>query len=336
PDGALYWKAYAQSRMGQSAEALETLSSFYASYPESRWASEARLLEAEIQQAGGNPIQPGSDSDEEIKLAILSGLAHTQSEQAIEMLQKVLTGSYSLKLKDRALFALSQNRSPQAAGIIASIAKGDSHPDLQMKALRYLGLFGGNQNRQLLDEIYTSSSDVEIKRAIIRSWMHSGSKERLNEIASQEDDASLRRAAIRQLGILGARQELSQLYAQEQEQDNRRRILNALAISGAVDELAGLARSESDPDLRRTAVSKLGLVNRKKAGPVLKEIYAQDSDKGVKRAVLTAYFLQRNDQALIEIVRQETDLGLRKTAVQKLSMLGTPAATQFLLELLEK
>lgn len=36
-DGALYWKAYAENKVGQRADALSTLVELQKSYPKSRW-----------------------------------------------------------------------------------------------------------------------------------------------------------------------------------------------------------------------------------------------------------------------------------------------------------
>jgi TolA-binding protein len=54
-DGALYWKAYAQGRLGRRAEAQATLAELRKSHPQSRWVSEARALDQELQQASGKP-----------------------------------------------------------------------------------------------------------------------------------------------------------------------------------------------------------------------------------------------------------------------------------------
>ena len=59
------------------------------------------------------------------------------------MLQKVLQGTGSPRLKARALFVLAQSNSPKAREVLVNIAKGNSNPDLQMKAVQYLGIHGG-------------------------------------------------------------------------------------------------------------------------------------------------------------------------------------------------
>ena len=60
-------------------------------------------------------------------------------------------------MKERALFVLAQSGSAQARQMVAEIARGKSNPGLQEKAIKYLGLFGGDQSRQALAEIYARS-----------------------------------------------------------------------------------------------------------------------------------------------------------------------------------
>jgi hypothetical protein len=46
-DSALYWKSYAQNRLGQRADALSTIGELTKSYPNSRYLKEAKALEVE-------------------------------------------------------------------------------------------------------------------------------------------------------------------------------------------------------------------------------------------------------------------------------------------------
>ena len=55
----------------------------------------------------------------------------------------MLTGTNSPKVKDRALFVLSQSHSARAREIIAGVASGNANPDLQLRAIRYIGIMGG-------------------------------------------------------------------------------------------------------------------------------------------------------------------------------------------------
>jgi len=111
-DAALYWKAYAQNKLGQRPEALTTIGVLSKDYPKSRYLSDAKALEVEVKQNGGQGVNAAAESDEDIKLLALSSLQN--SEEAIPVLQKVLQGTGSPRLKARALFVLAQSNSPKA------------------------------------------------------------------------------------------------------------------------------------------------------------------------------------------------------------------------------
>src|SRR5262249_17044914 len=144
-DAALYWKAYAQNKQGLRPEALATIGILTKGYPKSRYLGDAKALEVEVKNSSGQPINPAVESDEEMKLIAIQTLANNPSDEAVAILQKVLNGTGSPRLKARALFVLAQSSSPKARDVLIGIAKGGSNPDLQMKAVQYLGIHAGRQ-----------------------------------------------------------------------------------------------------------------------------------------------------------------------------------------------
>ena len=57
-DGALYWKAYAESMQGNLKAALATCAELGHSYPTSSWVHECGALEIEIRAKTGKPVDP--------------------------------------------------------------------------------------------------------------------------------------------------------------------------------------------------------------------------------------------------------------------------------------
>jgi tetratricopeptide (TPR) repeat protein len=335
-EGALYWKAYAQTKLGQYPDALETLATLHRSYPKSRWLDDAKALEVEVRHSSGQSVSPDAEANEDLKLIALNSLLGTDPAQALPMLEKFLNGPQSLKLKERALFVLSQSGSPKAQEVVGRIASGNRNPELQMMAIRDLGLFGGKESRATLEEIYKSSHDTEVKRVILQSFMMSGERARLFEVAKGEQSAELRAEAVKQLGVMGARPELYQLYQSETSTEIKKNILQAMFVGGDVEHTLELARAEKDPELRRQAVRNLGLMGKDKTASALASIYSSDKDPEVRRAVIQAFFLQSNTTSLIQIARQEKDMSLKKEAVQKLSLMHNKESTDFMMELLNK
>ena len=335
-DAALYWKAYAENRMGKRDTALATIADFKRRFPQSRWQKDAGALEIEVRQSTGQPGKPADQSDEELKLLVIQGLMNSDSERALPLLEKVINGSATPKEKSKALFVLAQSGSPQAREILGRIARGQTNPDLQRKAVEYLGIFGGSEARKTLADVYASSSDASVKHAILRSYMIGGDHDRLFAAAKSEKDESLRREAIRQLGLVHGTSELEQLYKTENLPDVRREILQAFFLAGDSGRLVQAAQGEKDPDLRRAAIRNLGLINSDDSGRALQEIYSKETDHSVKAEVLNAYFLQGNAKALVAIARSEKDPELKKTAVSKLSLMNSKEGTDYLMELLQK
>src|SRR6202043_2404251 len=123
---------------------------------------------------------------------------------------------------------------------------GQSNPELQRKAVEYLGIFGGAEARKTMAEIYASTADPALKRSILRSYMIGGDKERLFAAAKSEKDPALRREAIRQLGLVHGEQELEQLYRTENTPEIRREILQAFFLAGDVNKMLEAAKGEKD------------------------------------------------------------------------------------------
>jgi HEAT repeat protein len=335
-DAALYWQAYADHRLGQRQAALAAIADLKARFPQSRWQRDAGALEIEVRQGTGQPSRPESQGDDELKMLAIQGLMNSDPERAMPLLEKVLQGAASPKEKSRAMFVLAQSGSPQGREIIGRIARGQGNPELQKKAVEYLAIFGGPEARKTMAEIYASSTDTSLKRSILRSYMSGGDKERLFAAAKSEKDPALRREAIRQLGLVHGEQELEQLYQTETSPEIRREILQAFFLAGDVTKMLEAAKSEKDPELRRAAVRNLGLVRSDESGKALATIYANETDRGIREEVLNAYFLQGNASAIVAIARAEKDPGLTKKAVEKLALMHSKEASDYMMEILQK
>jgi tetratricopeptide (TPR) repeat protein len=328
---ALYWKAYAQNKAGQREEALRTVGILQREYKDSRWVNDAQALEGEMR----GHSNPGSQPDEEMKIYAINALMQADPDQALPVLERVLASNNSDKVKDKAMFVLTQSSSPKAAKLLGDIARGTSNPSLQMKAIRYIGMMGNDQSRKELPAIYTASSSVEVKRTILKGYMMSGSKDLLLQAAKSEQNADLRHEAIRQLAMCGGSDELWQLYASEGSMENKKAILKSMFITGRSDKLVDLAKSEKDPGLRAEAIKSLGLMGDNGKSQVLVEIFKSDSNPSVKHAVLQSLFLQNNGKALVDLARAEKDPAMKQEIVSKMSLVHSKEVTDYMMEILK-
>jgi hypothetical protein len=335
-DGALFWTAYSLNRMGRRTESLQTIAQLTKSYPNSKWINDAKALEIEVRGGKGESVAPERVDDEELKVIAINSLMHTDPEKAYPLLQKILSsGKSAKKIKEQAMFILSQSSSPRSQALLADIARGKANPDLQREAIKYLGISGGSRNNQLLAELYAAETAYEVKKEILNSFMISGDKARVLEAAKNEKNSRLRKDAINLLGVMGGRAELAAMYANEPSRDLREEVINAMFIAGDYNRLADIARTEKDVKLRTEAIRRVGLMGGKTSGLLL-TLYNSESDMEVKKAVIDGLFLQGNSRALIDLAKKEKNRELKREALQKLSVMGDEEAIAYMLEILDE
>jgi len=178
-DASLYFKAWAQDRAGQRAEALATLATLTKEYPKSGYRPQANALDQEVRRKSGQPVGPENQTDEDLQIYALAALQNSDPEKAVPMIEKLLGGTASPRVRSKALFVLAQSDSPRSREVLKKVAMGTSSPDLQNRAIDYLGTQGGRDSRALLAEIYASTTDVDVKRRILRAFMVAGERDRL-------------------------------------------------------------------------------------------------------------------------------------------------------------
>lgn len=334
-DGALYWMAYALNKSGRRAEAVQAVDGLKKNYPKSKYIDDAKALELEARQARGERVAPERLQDDDLKMIAINSLMHSDPEKAYPLLEKIVRGNSDKKIKERALFILAQSPSTRAQTLIADIARGKANPDLQKMAVKYIGIHGGEKNRAVLAELYSSGSR-EVKKEVLRAFMIASDKARVHAAAKSEPDPELREDAIHLLGVMNARAELHSLYANETSAEVKKHIIKGLFISNDGERLGDLARNEKNPQLRREAIRGLGLIGAK-TGPTLLALYGQsDTDVDSKKAIIEAFFLQSNARALIDLSKKETNQSLKKAALQKLSLMNDEEALQYMLQILEE
>ena len=329
-DGALYWKAYALKRNSHATEALAAIAQLRKEYPQSSYLGQAKVLELEI-----HPQSPESISDDDMKLYAVDGLMNSDPDKVFPILEKLLQGNASLKVKDRALFVLTQNKSEKAQQLLLSIAKGSTQPELQAHALRWIAV-SGHRNGQALKEIYTASTSVEVKKQILRSFIISGDKEGLLAILKQESSPELRREGIRQLGPMGAGPELRQLYKETTDAALKETILQSMGVAGDAQSLIEVAKTETDPAVRAKAIRNVGVFGGSAALPALSDIYNSNADTSTKKEVIRALFIHGDAKDMVALARKETNPELKKELVRNLSIMGSPEANEYMMEILNK
>jgi HEAT repeat protein len=332
-DGALYWKAYALKQMGNKPEALATLAQFDKEYPQSTWKKEAGVLKVELQGAAANPSSVSTDEE---KAMALQGIMMSDPERGISAVDKLLHGTASPKLKDRALFVLMQSGSDKAANVLLSVAKDNKDPELQIRAIRYLGMGGHGRNLSALKEIYTGATDPSVKKAVFQGWLMAGDKEDVLAVARTEKSPELRKEAIRHLGMMGGRNELREMYKSSPDPDTREAVVQGMLMNGDSQGLAEIANTEKDPKVLEKAIRTIGMVGGQDSSTALMNIYNSHSDLETKKSVINALFIHNAAKEMVAMARKETNPELKKALTQKLSLMHSPEVTDYMMEILNK
>lgn len=337
-EGALYWKAYAENKEGQPANALNTCAELRSKFPKSRWLDECGALEIEVRGKSGHPVSPQGEPDENLKLLALNALMQQDQSQAVPILEKILNGNQPEELKSRALFVLAQSRSPQAESLVSQIAQGQSGPALQIKAIRMLAAAQGKHANDTLATIYQHSSDAQVKRVILQSYLMTGDSSMLLKAAREETNPELVKTAVQTLGAMSAGQDLLALYRATSNPQTKADIINSLIASGhnGVSSLSEIAQTEQDAELRRKAIRNLGIAGGMSVAPALVATYQKNTDVETRRAAAQALFLANDAQDLVTLARAEKDMEMKKYLVQQLSVMHNQEATKYMLEILNK
>ena len=335
--GALYWKAYVLNKLGRAADAQAAIDTLRKTYPNSTWIEDAKPLELEVKQSKG-PVSPESETDDDIKVLALNGLMQSDPEKALPQVENLLKGAHSPKLKRNALFVIAQNNTPQAQKMLEQVARG-GNPDLQVRAIQFMSEKRNPDTPKILLEIYTSTSDPAVKRAVLNSFRNNRDKDRLLQVLKAEKDADLRSDAIRTLGDVDGQPELWQIYQSETTPEGKIAVLNAMHNNGNLDKLTEVARTDKDPKVRQRAIEAIASQESGNPMTVLVSLYSSEQDDKVKQTIIDHLSGRRGDcKPLVDVAKSEKDLKLKMRLVERLSNMTRTcqAANDYLVEILSK
>jgi hypothetical protein len=331
-DAALYFKAYALSKTGNKSQTLATIAEGNKVYPQSKWKKERDILENEVNGTANPDVVPS----EEEKIQAFVALMNSDPERGLTFAKTWLQGNASPKMKDRVLFVLATQGNEKAQEVLLAVAKTGNDPDLQRKAIKYVGMSGNSRSRAALKEIYQSSTDVSVKKAVFQAWLTCGCKAEVLAVATTERSPELQREAVRYLGMMGAREELRALYKSSTDPETRAAIIHGMMLCGDSQGLAEIATTEKDPKVLEAAIHNLGLIGGSESLTALVNIYNSQNDPAIKKLVIHALFLHNAGKEMVALARKETNPELKKELMQKLSLMRSPEITEYMMEILNK
>ena len=263
------------------------------------------------------------NADEELSLAALEGLMGQSPERALPIIKKVLAGSQTKLVKQRALFVLSQIDSPEAREILAQTARS-ADAGMRGEAIRNIGIGGDPKALDALQEVY-KTGDPDVKRDVLQAWMIAGRKEAVYQAALNGKSEEETNEAIRMLAVMGATDELRKLGDRPNAASG---LVDAYAISGDLVSLRKIAEGSGDRSLRLDAVRKIGMIQGDGSRAALRDIYARTTDEEIKEAALQGMLMSGDEQGVLTLYRGAKTSDEKRVLLRYLSMMDGDAALQ--------
>jgi hypothetical protein len=175
-----------------------------------------------------------------------------------------------------------------------------------------------------------------VKRAVIQAYLISDNEAGVLAAAKQEANPDVKRAAIQTLGAMDAKKELAQLYATA-DPESKRAILDACVAADYSELLAQVAKNPNESvELRRNALQRLGAVGGKGTNATLVQIYRSETNHEMKNAALEGLFVDDDAADLVALAKSESDPQMRRRIVEKLAIMDSKEAKDYMLEILNK
>jgi len=280
------------------------------------------------------PAQPADRApteEEQLALAAMEGLIAQPAERSLPIIKKVLAGSQSTLVKQRAMFVLSQIDSEEARNILTQTAQS-SDAALRGEAIRSIGIGGNPKALDSLQTIYNTGS-YEVKDEVLQAWLIAGRKEAVYQVALNAKTEEEANQAIRMLGVMGAADELRKL---SDKPNAAKGLVDAFAISGDLASLRKIAEGNGEHSVRVDAVRKIGLIQGDAARAALREIYLSTSDEEMKDAALQGMMITGDEQGVLTLYKAAKTTDEKRALLRMLTTMGGDAALQAIDAALEK
>jgi HEAT repeat protein len=375
---ALYWQAYAYYSIGEPSqlrEALRVLDEQRRRYPKAATRGDADALSVRVKGtlarqgdaqsaediskiAKGTTEQcsRSGDDDDDQRMAALNALLQMNAESAVPILKQVLAkrDACSAGLREKAVFLLSQKRTPETEDIMLGVVKNDPSREVRKKAVFWLGQVNTDKAATALEQIMSSSTqDDEMREQAVFALMQQH---------SARGQAAVRAIAQDPKAPDGVREKAVFWLGQQKSPDN------AAFLRGMFDKLAGSAEGSSGESLAKKILFSLSQMRGEGNDKWLMDVaansrYSVETRKqaifgagqaGVTTADLVALYPRLTDRELkgqliwvlsdkhdpsaidrlIQIAKTDPDREMRKKAIFWLGQSNDPRAKDVLLEII--
>jgi HEAT repeat protein len=226
-----------------------------------------------------------TDPNTEVRREAVRWLSSVNTERAAKALDSILFNAGDAEMRDRALQALSQHRSPTARATLRRYAEQATVPtDLRVRAITYIsnGRRAGDE-AEYFKSLFSRTASPELREALVQGIANQRTADRtawlLSVARDQKQELEVRKKALyyagqappsRQFGLTTTAQvavgvelkDLLPLYdefkGQQDMQDQMLYVYQQRREAEATDKLLQIAKAEKNPELRKKAIFWLG------------------------------------------------------------------------------
>lgn len=311
-DEALFWLAHSYNQAGDQAAAVETVQRLERDFVRSRWVKPARSLRIEIAQRLGRndvlwwmarpvtaPMPPTPPTPPPVRgpRAKIAATPPAPPRPPILWVPEGFTPDMDLRIQALGGLVLTED-APQAIHMLRDIAL-QAPPGQARRALYAL----------------TQSKRPEARLSVV-------------EVANTAPEP-VQVAAVRELARIPGPEisvELLKVYSKAGE-PVKYQVVTSFGQRAEAMSLLRIVESEHNASLRDTAI--ITLARAPTGRDHVRLLYNRVALES-KRSVIVALFNARDEDGLIQIAERERVLTLKREALEKLRLLGTPKAKQYL------
>lgn len=346
-DEALFWLAHSYNQARDSAAAIAAIQRLQQEFPKSRWVKPAQSLKIEIAQrlrrtdllwavAVPSPAQPPptpiASTPPVPPAPATTPAADVRAPRPRPAPRTWTTGP-------RAPRAVPDPETPPASVWVIT-ADGNPDVELRIQALGSLILADSEESVKVIpmlrDIALEASNPGQARRALFALAQSRRPEARATVVdVAKSGSEPVQIEAVRALTrFRGAdvAPTLLQVYSAAGD-PVKYQIVHSFGVRAETASLLHIARSEANSQLRDTAIVTLG---QTPGGSVHLRAMYDRAGAASKRPIIVGLFNARDVDGLIRIHTRERQVILRREVVERLRLLGTPRAKQYLEQLDEK
>lgn len=310
-----------------------------------------REAAAKVERAA---TQTGATCDQEdiaVKTEALNTLTQMDPATAMPALKHVLErkDECSISLRRSAVFMLGRRNDAESANLLISTAKSDPSVDVRTAAINYLGRLPGDAGIGALEDLLRNDQDERIQRAAIRALNSSDNtraRSGMRALIDRKDaPLALRLEAISSFASDRTTSDdaayLRSLFAKADNDRMKDAILSALSrIGGSENDqfVLGVAKNPNESSqIRSAALSRLSRSPTVTTADLIK-IYDTAESYDVRSRIVQIFGSRKDTESadkLFDIVRNSTDMRVRREALQAIRQRNDPRAAQVLMDILD-